>query len=365
MSFAVAILGGGFAGWALQDALQAQGLPASQILLLERDLSGSGSSGVLRGMMHPFTGRSLFPRPGYLAAWHFSRRWFAALQDHSGQRLYSEMPLWRLAFTPDAARQFARSFERARSALPDYPLQLTAPPEGLTEGVLGAYGLSPALQVNLPLVLAQLAARSGVTSALRLNALQVQHTGNHWCLQHGASTWRAERLVFACGQALKQYFPALSLSAKRGEVVIARARHALPGMLSGGGVYIAPLDPERLILGATFYHAGRPWAPAQSWQRLRQRFDWLPVVQSAEPLQIWSGVRAVVQPDREALLGPVPGLANAWVMAGFGTRGLLQIPLAAQELAAALLHQAPVSPTMAAERLPEDAWCFTPRPDRG
>lgn len=365
MSFAVAILGGGFAGWALQDALQAEGLPASEILLLERDLSGSGSSGVLRGMMHPFTGRSLFPRPGYLAAWHFSRRWFAELQAHSADPLYSEMPLWRLAFTPDAARQFARSFERARSTLPDYPLQLTAPPEGLTEGVLAAYGLSPALQVDLPRVLAQLAARSGVTSALRLNALQLQHAGDHWRLQSGASSWRADRLVFACGQALTRYFPALPLSAKRGEVVMARARHALPGMLSGGGVYIAPLGPERLIMGATFYHATRPWSPAQSWQRLRQRFHWLPALQNAEPLQIWSGVRAVVQPDREALLGPVPGLANAWVMAGFGTRGLLQIPLAAQELADQLLHQAPVSAAMAAERLPEDAWRFTPTPGRG
>lgn len=362
MRVSVAILGGGFAGWALQDALQSLGLPATEMLLLERELSGNGSSGVLRGMMHPFTGRSLFPRPGYLDAWRFSRNWFAALQARNGLALYREMPLWRLALRPDAARQFARSFARACETVPDYPLQQTPLPEGVGDGALAAYGMSPVLQVNLPLVITQLAAQSQVQRQLRSRLPQLAYQQDHWRIQTQTRTWHAEHLVFACGQDLKAYFPDLPLSCKCGEVAIARCRHHLPGMFSGSGIYIAPLDPEHLITGATFYHGERPWSPMQSWRSLSQRLTWLPALQEAQPLQIWSGVRAVVQPDREALLGPVPGLPQAWVMAGFGTRGLLQIPMAAQALAASLHHNSPVSASMAAGRLSEASWRFTPTP---
>ncbi|MBF2053598.1 MAG: FAD-binding oxidoreductase [Candidatus Sericytochromatia bacterium] len=365
MKFTVAILGGGFAGWTLQNTLQSMGLPAKEIIVLEQALNGRGSSGVLRGMMHPFTGRSLFPRPGYLEAWHFSRNWFAALQAQSRLTLYHEMPLWRVALTSAAARQFARSFARARENVPDYPLQQTPLPEGLAEGVLAAYGMSPALQVNLPLLVTQLANSSQAQRQLRSGAPQLFYQKGHWCIQTKTDLWRSEHLVFACGQDLKTYFPDLPLSRKRGEVAIARCRHNLPGMLSGSGMYIAPLGPEHLITGATFYHGERPWSPVQSWRSLSQRLAWLPALQEAQPQQIWSGVRAVVQPDREALLGPVPSLAQAWVMAGFGTRGLLQIPLAAQTLAATLLNNHGISDALKADRLAPAAWRFNPTPGQG
>ena len=156
MNYRVAIIGGGLAGFSLMRALLKQGVSADEILLLEQLTPGSGSSGVLHGMMHPFTGRTLYPKPGYLEAWKYSLQWLADIQSETETPLYRTLPLWRIALEPAAQRQFERSFLRAQD-IPDYPMyrveNLNAWP---LRDVLAAYALNHSAQVNLPTLMAHL-----------------------------------------------------------------------------------------------------------------------------------------------------------------------------------------------------------------
>lgn len=351
MIYDLAVVGGGLAGWSLIRALRQAGWPAERLLLLEGRVSGAGTSGIPWALMHPFPGRSLFPRPDYLRAWTRSLAWLEQLQAETGSPLFRRLPLWRLPLDAATAGRFARSFDRARD-LPGYPLRRFAGPELAAWPAAGCgYALAEARLVALPLLLRQLI-RQPIGLQQDCPVTRLHPAGAEWRLQAGPHSYRARQVVLACGSGLSRLLPQVQLDVSHGEIALFRLPEALPPVaLSAAGQFVAPLGEGLCHGGATHYGGLRPAAAETVWPRLQASLAWLPGVAAARPVRLWHGLRAGVLPDREPLVGPVPGQTGLWLMAAFSTRGTLLIPQAADWLTAELAGQHALPDWIRPERL--------------
>lgn len=351
VSAGLVIVGGGLAGWALAHSLASQGV--KDILLLEAQHYGSGASGVPWALLHPFPGRSLFPRAGYLEAWQTSLDWLSALQAQTSVSLYQRLPLWRVAYDTSTAERFARSFKRGKS-LPDYPLQALSQTGPLPES-RGAYGLTEGRLVRTPALLNLLREQTEIQHQAYTGPLGLNRSGESWRLQSDTLEISAKQVVLTTGSGLGELFPELPLASSRGEVLSFALDVDLQAAVSASGHFVVPLGEGRFHAGATHYE-GRGLPPTASWELLKAGLGWLPGIENARLLSVWSGIRSGLKHDREPLVGPVPGHQGLWVMAGFSTRGLLLIPTAAQVLSDVLIGSGSAPAWMAAGRLRQEQW---------
>lgn len=357
----VLILGGGLAGWSLFEHLVSLGYAPEQLALIEKGMSARGASGVLQGMLHPFTGRTLYPKAGAMDAWAYSKQWLHQMQARSDESIYTPSALWRIAMDDKTTEQFDRSFVRASQSLVDYPVQTLEDVTPL-QGVKSAYVLPEAGHVNLQRLLAyfQRTYAASCYAHQRVQSLSCQN--GVWHLKTDQYTLQAPQVVLAVGHELLDFFPHLPLRTKRGEVICFTHTQRIPACVSGGGRYLVPLqqgtpDAEgrfTYIGGATFYADRGLWPPTQAWKDLCERFHWFPDIEQGQVKRVWSGVRATLHPDREPLCGPVPDQPGLWLMSAFSTRGLLQIPRHVRALAHQLTEtKTEQTPTLPVESLPE------------
>lgn len=358
----ITIIGGGLAGWSLFEHLVAAGHDPSSLLLLEKGVSGRGASGVLQGMLHPFTGQTLTPKPGAMDAWRYSCHWLQTMQLKSGQSFYTEKTLWRIATDEKTLHQFARSFEKTQLSDPTYPLRTlnsTAP----LKKVLAGYVFPKAGHVDMSKLLAYFQHHYAEHCQLYSTIQSLYPQDQHWRIRLSSGELSTRHVVLASGHEVLDFFPDLPFRTKRGEVVMFQNKHQIAACVSGGGRYLIPLDDVAdhntglftYVGGATFYRDNAHWPVHQAWEDLCDRFHWFPDIEKSKVLRVWSGVRATLYPDREALCGPVPNLPGLWLMGAFSTRGLLQIPRHARALAAQLgtQHSKQVSYPLPEESLPE------------
>ena len=271
----IIIIGGGLAGWSLFEHLVATGHDPGSLLLIEKGVSGRGASGVTQGMLHPFTGRTLAPKPGAIEAWRYSRQWLQAMASKSKTSFYTEKPLWRIATDEKTETQFARSFEKARHSdaqYPIHPLEHTRPLQNVRAG----YVFPEAAHVDIAQLLAYFQRCYADARLLYRQLRSLNFQGDHWHLQVDTTTYTAHHVVLAPGHELLDFFPELPLRTKRGEVITFRSTQVIPPCVSGGGRYLVPLskaaDAETGLLtyvgGATFYRDDALWPPEQSWKDL-------------------------------------------------------------------------------------------------
>ncbi len=358
-TYPLIILGGGLAGWALAHQLSQAGF--CELLLLEAQFYAAGASGVPHALLHPFPGRSLYPREAYLSAWQTSLKWLSELQQSSQNALYHSLPLWRVAYDSATAERFERSFKRAQ-AVPHYPLKALTKTAPLPVAQ-AAYGLEQGRLVCTSALLNHLRQQS---SSIKQQAYagplslsrQILAGETLWCLSGSEQSYYAKQIVLATGGGLSQFFADLPLVSSRGEVFSFELDLELPAAVSTAGHFIAPLGSGRFHAGATHYQ-GHALPPTQSWELLKSGLRWLPGLEKAKLLRVWSGLRSGLKHDREPLLGPVPDQPGLWVMAGFSTRGLLLIPTAAQLLTQVLLQRSAeglIPDWLNSCRLPAEHW---------
>lgn len=360
-----AIVGAGLAGLGLTHALLEAGFPADALTLLEARHPGAGASGLPAALMHPVPGRSLSPKSGYWTCFCYSRNWLQQLQDQAGEQIFESRLLLRPALDGNLLQRFQRSAQRL-------PQELRTHIQSLSGAELQAFlpdyqchvptwGVNPAFQVWMPRLLACLCEyiqRAGV-SILQHPVESLEPAGQGWKICGPAGEQWVEQVVLAPGENLGRWFPDLPLEYIRGEVLVLRhpdfAR--LHAAISAGG-YFMPLGAGRALAGPTFYADPLPRSPAWSIAEIRRQLQKLvPAVEQAETEQLWSGRRTLVRHDREPLVGPVPGQNHLFVFAAFATKGLLQIPWLAAQLAQQLMGHALNLPTaFNSQRLASVCW---------
>ena len=204
----ITILGGGLAGWCLFEHLIRLGHDPESLLLIEKEVSANGASGVLEGMLHPFTGRTLYPKAGALEAWAYSKQWLLEQHNQSGLPIFTPKALWRIATDEKTQEQFERSFLRAQAEISNYPvtpLNSTAPLEKVKAG----YVFAGAGHVNIQQLLAYFQHRYRPHRLLH-QSLRPLHKApqGHWCIttetkpSRGAGYGRRSQSFFS------QYSPA-------------------------------------------------------------------------------------------------------------------------------------------------------------
>ena len=342
----VAIVGGGIVGSSAALALRRMGL---QVLLLERDLCGSRSSGVNFGGVRR-QGRALCQLP-------------LAQRAHA---IWAELPQ-RIGI--DGEYQRSGHFKIARSAAElesleqyqamsrdfDLGLELFSTAQLRQRcGWLGANAVGGSLcpedgQANPRLVspaFAQAARRAGAQIFEHSPVDEVTHDGAHFWLRSGSALQIQAPILLNCAGAW-----AGTLAAQFGEAVPLQSGHPamavtepLPHFLDwslgveGGGIYCRQVALGNLVLGGgagVALDADRARSERGALAELsRQAVALLPALRHAHFIRTWSGTEGNM-PDRQPVLGKsstTPGLIHGFGFSGAG----FQIGPAAGEVLAEL-----------------------------
>jgi tRNA 5-methylaminomethyl-2-thiouridine biosynthesis bifunctional protein len=351
-------------GLGLAHALLNHGLPVTSLTLFERSQPGAGASGLPGGLMHPSPGRSLQPKPHYWESFQYSHHWLKTWQKTTRERLFNELRLLRPASTPELQQRFARSSSRLPAALADQIYRLK------TDSVIDrrftlpehTWEIRTALHVEMPQLLNRMLSalhQAGLT--IRTAAVQAfEFAGKQWHLTSATGTESFDILVLCPGASLRDWFPDLPLETVRGELLLLRHPnfHGLTHALSSHG-YLIPCGADRALAGPTFYPEAQPRSPEWSIATIQHQLRaYVPWIEQAEVLNLWSGCRALVRHDREPLAGPVPGQIGLFVLGALGAKGLLLMPRLATQLSLMLLEgQTESIPTaFSTRRLPEKHW---------
>lgn len=328
----VAIVGGGIVGCSAALALRRMGLA---VVLLERDLCGSRSSGVNYGGVRR-QGRPLSQLPLAQRAHGIWARLPELIGTDGEYRRSGHFKIARsqadLA-SLEAWREMARDFDLGIELISGERLRRACP-------WLGAKAVGGSLcaedgQANPRLVspaFAQAARRAGADVHERTRVDEVVHDGRQFQVRSGTDLLVQAPVLLNCAGAW-----AGAVAASFGEAVPMQSGHPamavtepLPFFMDwslgveGGGIYCRQVARGNLVLGGgpgRALDADRARADRTSIVELgRQAVELLPALRDAQFIRTWSGTEGYL-PDRQPVLGPsrsVPGLFHGFGFAGAG-----------------------------------------------
>lgn len=351
----LAIIGDGLAA-NLLAYYAAQHISPADIATINAPALKRGSD-VPGALMHPFPGRSLEPTDDLLHAYQTSLHTLSALQasDPTGQSPWlRQQRMWRPLMPGKLGKRYLNTYQRRPHELPstlEHTLldnaQLTAQQPDLSHFEQAiVYG--PTLVVSIPGLLHRLQ-HDPALNIQRINgpALALTWRTNHWRISLPAGQHLdAQRVVIANGIYLKRWFPQLLLTVNGGELLLAAANSRFDESISAGG-HLGTMPDGSWVLGSTYLHLTDEHDPESptpprtddlarsELQALISRQ--LPSVAALEAPTVWRGRRAVSQPDRDPIAGPIPNQENLFILGALGSKGLLWAPSLAQSLAADIL----------------------------
>lgn len=157
----------------------------------------------------------------------------------------------------------------------------------------------------------------------------------------------ARNLVFASGYGLKEnpYFNYLPLNGTKGELLTIHAVDLKEENVIKSSVFIIPLGNDLYRVGATYKWKDKTNTPTEeSRLELLEKLDTF-LKADYEVVAHVAGIRPTVA-DRRPLLGRHPKHANVYVLNGFGSRGVLIAPYAANQLWDYIENGNPLHPEM-------------------
>lgn len=139
------------------------------------------------------------------------------------------------------------------------------------------------------------------------------------------------------------WFHYLPLRYNQGEVLRIHAPGLNVSRIINRSIFIVPLGNDRYRVGATYnWKNHHPQPTKEGREDLEKRLqDTIAVPYTVE--EHWGGIRPVT-PDRRPLCGKHPQYPLLAIFNGLGTRGVLNAPLLAKELADYLFHDKPLHP---------------------
>ena len=367
--FDVLIVGGGLAG-----SLCAQNLANTnlRIGIVDHHQPGVGASSNPATLLNPIPGATLNPKPGTLEAHAFTTRWLQSLPQDVRAHINTGLSLFRpFSLNTRSGRRLHRSFEESSELIQRHisaelldqsALERTYP---LLEGCDGAVLLGGCATAPISILLNHLHQTLNQESVLhlsgRLTELAPEPTG--WRAETTLGTLRAERVVLALGAGLGTIFGNLPFRQTAGHLAVVKLPEDFPKAfaISGRG-HLAPLWNGTWSLGSTYHQEESP-EPTTDREVLALLLEkigtWVPRLKEAEIVRTWRGVRGVSPPERQPLVGPVPGSEGLFVLGGFASRGLQWIPWAADQLSKHLQGQPLNIPeTIASNRLSPEFWAL-------
>jgi len=154
----------------------------------------------------------------------------------------------------------------------------------------------------------------------------------------------AKRIVFATGFGLKSnpYFNYLPLHGTKGELLTIKAPELKEDKVVKSSVFIIPMGNDLYRIGATYNRDDKTNAVSkEAKEELLKKLDTF-LKCSYEVVDHKAGIRPTVA-DRKPLVGEHPKHKNIFVLNGFGSRGVMTGPYAAQQLYNFMEHKTPIA----------------------
>ncbi|RLK50454.1 glycine/D-amino acid oxidase-like deaminating enzyme [Alkalispirillum mobile] len=348
----VLIVGQGLAGSLLALRLLALGL---RPVVVEDDRAGAASR-TAAGITSPVTGPRLARIPLADRILPENARLIRELEAQLARRIFHPLPIARLFNSAKERARWAERRERPGFSALLGPAFNAGEVPGVYGDPLGGFQLQQGGWWDLPGLLD--ATRDRLEAEGLLHRTTVAHAdfqprGNR--ARWSGADWDA--VVFCEGhRALEnRWFADLPFRYARGEVLTLRSARPLPQTIIAGGKGVLPLDSHTLRVGATFHRADRDTA-------LRAGDDGTLLAAAAEHLghdefEVLDrrvGVRCGSR-HNVPFLGCHPRETALYIFNGLGSKGTLQAPWYADQLARHLAADTPLPPEAApplAERRP-------------
>lgn len=158
---------------------------------------------------------------------------------------------------------------------------------------------------------------------------------------------KARRIIFCegFGMVKNPFFNSLPLIGNKGEYIIIKAPDLELNVVVKGSVFISPLGDGLFVVGATYNNKDKTWLPsAEARVELEGKLKDMVDI-SYEVVDQIAGIRPSTG-DRRPLVGRHPINNQLYICNGFGSRGVLTAPLAANELLDFIENDSPISEEM-------------------
>ena len=339
----VVVVGAGVVGASVAFALQARG---ARVVVLERAGVAEGQSGVQPGGV-----RLQWGTPVACGLALESLAWWRGAQDRLDPLIPLSFSSCGYLFLAHSQRVLARLTANVRvQNEAGVPSRIVAPSE--------AAALVPGLETS-SLVGAGWCAEDGYFDEPRAAILAiarhldvriaavagVEQTAGGWMVETSIGTVKAPAVVLAAGAAtcdlVRPLGVALPIEPEPRHLFLSapiRERLLEPLVISAERRFAAKQLHDGRVLASDLGAAGDPETGAPAWRRnVREVIrDLLPILEYADLDVIASGVYDVT-PDRQPILGPLPGLDGLHVAAGFSGHGFMIAPAVGRILADAVV----------------------------
>lgn len=348
--FDYGIIGAGFAGLSLADALQ----EADQnVIVIEKDESGSGASGTPGALVNPATGRKGKKSWRAEKCYKAVRKNLEKIQNQASFSFFQKNGVLRPAQTEKMARKMKEQFEK------------TVWPDGwcywLTEKEIeyrhpgihctgGGLWLPKALTVNGRKYLKAYShwlKNKDVKIKTHCSA-EVEQKNDHWAVYSDNFTIKCEKIVDATGyRVIKTHFwQDIKLEPIKGQLAEFQSKNKLDFTHSVSGLgYIANgSSDDSFIQGSTYEHNFEDLqTDKEGADYLKKRLKrMLPeLAEEVKLISQWSGVR-ISAPNRKPVVGEHPRYQNLYLFTGLGSKGLLYGKFTAEHFANHLMKDAPL-----------------------
>ena len=365
--FDVLIAGGGLAGSLCALHLMEHSL---RVGIIDHHQPGVGASSNPASLLNPIPGATLNPKPGSLRAHAFTSAWLQSLPSHVRCHIRTDLQLLRpFDLSIRTGRRLKRSFEESAPIIRNHihaellsaaDLKRTYP---LLDGCDGAVLLQGAATAPLACLLSHVKAELSKGPAKQLGGrlLDLEPNQRGWHVKTSCGNFDTAKVVLALGSGLPEIFPALPFRQTAGHLAVVDLPGQFPrGFAVSGRGHLAPLADGTWSLGATYHQedSPEPQSDIEVLELLIAKLGtWIPRLQDAKIARTWRGVRGVLPPERQPVVGPVPGSHGLFVHGGFASRGLQWIPWTSRALADHVLGAAlDVPDTILPDRFSEAVW---------
>jgi len=332
MKYYAGIIGSGVAGTTMALRLAAGGY--SVVLFSEEQ--ESDSSRVAAGLLNPFAPKHLLPGWRGMEFAEEAHRFYSELQAASGVRFYEPMPIFRIF--PN--EHYRGDWQKRCLEHPEYLSPLMEAPDKTIRapfggGLLYHSGIADG-RAFLQAAGTQLAGQvTHIREKIRYEKLRFEAGDWHY----GDTSF--EQVLFCEGMAAREnpYLQHMELIPLKGDLLRLRLPGFEPQYIYQTQHFIAP-DPEPGVfkVGSTYQLGFLDAAPQEGDLNFL-----LGALQSFykgpyELLEHRAGLRPTSF-DRRPYAGAVPGLEQAWVLNGLGSKGYLMTPLLSRILYNAITAQ--------------------------
>ncbi|MFN5876901.1 MAG: NAD(P)/FAD-dependent oxidoreductase [Ignavibacteria bacterium] len=323
-------------GFGIAGALLARELLARGVRVTANDVADPESSSlVAAGMITPITGKRLKPTWRGPELTQIAKHVYQEVEHESGRQLWHDWLLRRVFREPHMQTWFEE--RRSRNEFDHLDVRAIAP--GMHDGTSfphGGFEHAGVATVDLATFIKQVATRVEFTVAVHDQADAVVWCTGYKALYHELWSW-------------------LPIEPSKGEILDVVINDLQIDYILTNGTWILPvIEGGQRVAGHYRIGATHDWDDHDPMPTMAAREHLLEQVQMIIDAEITViGHRAAIRPStqfKRPLAGSHPKQTSSFVFTGLGTKGALQGPWAAQQLAAHVVDGAPIDPEIDCNR---------------